>query len=66
MIKRVVPSLIATCSYEHPWSRNNNCNNRVEEEPRGFLIMDVIAGSPADKAVLHGDNRITNIDKEEN
>ncbi len=28
--------------------------------------MDVIAGSPADKAVLHGDNRITNIDKEEN
>jgi C-terminal processing protease CtpA/Prc len=25
--------------------------------------MDVIAGSPADKAGLHGGNKITNIDK---
>lgn len=28
--------------------------------------MDVIAGSPADKAGLHGDNKITTIDNEEN
>jgi serine protease Do len=31
------------------------------KESRGFLVVDAVSGSPAEKAGLHGGNNVTNI-----
>jgi S1-C subfamily serine protease len=56
-IAQVVPSLITTGSYQHPWlgvagmDMTAGLASRLGlDEPRGFLVMDVVAGSPAEKA----------------
>jgi S1-C subfamily serine protease len=56
-IAQVVPSLITTGSYQHPWlgvagmDMTPGIASRLGlDEPRGFLVMDVVAGSPAEKA----------------
>ncbi|MFL6491807.1 MAG: S1C family serine protease, partial [Nitrososphaera sp.] len=56
-IAQVVPSLITTGSYQHPWlgvagmDMAPGIASRLGlDQPRGFLVMDVVAGSPADKA----------------
>jgi S1-C subfamily serine protease len=56
-IAQVVPSLITTGSYSHPWlgvagrDMTPGLASRLGlDEPRGFLVMDVVAGSPAEKA----------------
>jgi S1-C subfamily serine protease len=56
-ISQVVPSLITTGSYSHPWlgvagrDMTPSLASRLGlDEPRGFLVMDVVAGSPAEKA----------------
>jgi S1-C subfamily serine protease len=56
-IAQVVPSLIKTGSYQHPWlgvagrDMTPGIASRLGlDEPRGFLVMDVVAGSPAEKA----------------
>jgi S1-C subfamily serine protease len=61
-IAQVVPSLITTGSYQHPWlgvagrDITPDLADRLGlNEPRGFLVMDVVAGSPAEKAgILKG------------
>jgi S1-C subfamily serine protease len=61
-IAQVVPSLITTGSYQHPWlgvagrDITPDLSDRLGlNEPRGFLVMDVVAGSPAEKAgILKG------------
>ena len=61
-IALIVPSLITTGSYQHPWlgvagrDMTPGIADRLGlDEPRGFLIMDVAAGSPAEKAgILEG------------
>jgi S1-C subfamily serine protease len=56
-IAQVVPSLITTGSYQHPWlgvagmDMAPGIASRLGlDQPRGFLVMDVVAGSPAEKA----------------
>ena len=56
-IAQVVPSLITTGSYQHPWlgvagmDMTPGIASRLGlDQPRGFLVMDVVAGSPAEKA----------------
>ena len=53
---KVVPSLITTGSFQHPWLgvAGRDMTPGIAEhlglkEPRGFLVMDVVAGSPAEK-----------------
>ncbi|MDQ4101183.1 MAG: trypsin-like peptidase domain-containing protein [Thermoproteota archaeon] len=62
-IAQIVPSLITTGSYQHPWLgiAGRDMTPGIAEhlgidEPRGFLVMDVVAGSPAEKAgIQRGD-----------
>ena len=68
-IAQVVPSLITTGSYQHPWlgvagrDMTPGIADRLGlDEPRGFLVMDVVAGSPAEKAGILKGNEDTVID----
>jgi S1-C subfamily serine protease len=68
-IAQVVPSLITTGSYQHPWlgvagrDMTPGISDRLGlDEPRGFLVMDVVAGSPAEKAGILKGNEDTIID----
>jgi S1-C subfamily serine protease len=62
-ISQIVPSLIATGSYQHPWlgvagmdMTPGIADHLGLNEPRGFLVMDVVTGSPAEKAgIQRGD-----------
>ena len=67
-ISKVVPSLITRGSFSHPWIGLSGINVSAEianaiglKQPRGFLVVDTIAGSPAQKAGLHGGYKVTNI-----
>ena len=68
-IAQVVPSLITTGSYQHPWlgvagrDMTPGIADRLGlDEPRGFLVMDVVTGSPAEKAGIQRGNEDTVID----
>ena len=68
-IAQVVPSLITIGSYQHPWLgvAGRDMTPGIAEllgidEPRGFLVMDVVAGSPAEKAGIKIGNEDTVID----
>jgi S1-C subfamily serine protease len=68
-IAQVMPSLITTGSYQHPWlgvagrDMTPGIADRLGlDEPRGFLVMDVVAGSPAEKAGILRGNEDTVID----
>ena len=68
-IAQIVPSLITTGSYHHPWlgvagrDMTPGIADRLGlDEPRGFLVMDVVAGSPAEKAGILRGNQDTVID----
>ncbi len=60
-IDKVVPSLITAGSFQHPWlgvagrDMTPGIAERLGlEEPRGFLVMEVVAGSPAEAAGIRG------------
>ncbi|MDY6770769.1 MAG: trypsin-like peptidase domain-containing protein [Candidatus Nanohaloarchaea archaeon] len=62
-VTRVVPELIRDGSYEHPWIGVEGrditpaiANAMGLQEARGFLVIDVVSGSPADRAGLQGGN----------
>jgi S1-C subfamily serine protease len=66
---KVVPSLITTGSFQHPWlgvagrDMTPGIADRLGlEEPRGFLVMDVVAGSPAEKAGIKAGDQDATID----
>jgi len=66
---KVVPSLITTGSFQHPWLgvAGRDMTPGIAEhlglkEPRGFLVMDVVAGSPAEKAGIRGGNQDATVD----
>jgi S1-C subfamily serine protease len=68
-IAQVMPSLITRGSYQHPWlgvagrDMTPGIADRLGlDEPRGFLVMDVVAGSPAEKAGIQRGNEDTVID----
>jgi len=60
-VKRELPDLIASGTYIHPWVGISGTDVNLAiaqyiglEKPQGFLIFDVIPGSPADEAGLRG------------
>ncbi len=64
LVKRVIPGLIDSGGYEHPWIgfSGNSVTPEIAEamdltEAKGALIAEVISGSPADKAGLRGGTR---------
>ncbi len=67
-VKRVVPELIETGEYAHPWmgvsfldlSRWSNVLQRadVDVPDEGVMILEVVPNSPADEASLQGGDRI--------
>ncbi|HEU4604919.1 MAG TPA: trypsin-like peptidase domain-containing protein [Nitrososphaera sp.] len=68
-IDKVVPSLITAGSFQHPWlgvagrDMTPGIAERLGlEEPRGFLVMEVVAGSPAEAAGIRGGDEDATID----
>jgi serine protease Do len=60
-ISKVVPSLITNGGFSHPWlgvSGTDMTPGIAEalglKEPRGFLVVDVVSGSPGEKAGIVG------------
>jgi serine protease Do len=73
IVNKVVPSLIATGSYDHPWIGISGSTIRSEiakamdlpDTQHGALVSQVIAGSPADEAGLQGSDKTTEINNNE-
>ena len=70
-VKKIVPVLIADGKYRHPWLGISGSDVTPEiaealglSEARGFLVVDVVANSPAAKAGIKGGSnaRMINID----
>jgi S1-C subfamily serine protease len=65
IVQQVVPALIQTGRYEHPWIGISGTTLTSEmagamglpATQRGTLVVDVTSGSPADKAGLQGSGR---------
>jgi len=70
IVQKVVPALIETGHYEHPWlgvsglSLNPDIAKAMGLDPgqRGALVVDVVTDSPADKTGLHGSDRQVTMD----
>src|SRR5918992_1862108 len=69
-ITKVAPSLIATGSYQHPWLGLIGVDITPDiatalglglEGAKGFLVIGVNEGSPADKAGIRGGDKVANI-----
>ncbi|WP_415282184.1 S1C family serine protease [Candidatus Nitrososphaera sp. FF02] len=67
-VTKVVPSLIETGSFQHPWvgisgtSMTPSIAQALDlEEPRGVLVVEVVGGSPAEKAGIRGGDTPTRI-----
>jgi S1-C subfamily serine protease len=67
-VTKVVPSLIETGSFQHPWvgisgtSMSPSIAQALDlEEPRGVLVVEVVGGSPAEKAGIRGGDTPTRI-----
>ncbi|HLG37611.1 MAG TPA: trypsin-like peptidase domain-containing protein, partial [Nitrososphaera sp.] len=66
---KVVPALITSGAFTHPWLGVSGTDMTPGiadalglEEPRGFLVVDVVAGSPAEHAGIRGGDQETTID----
>jgi len=72
LIKRVVPALIKTGHYYHPWVGVQGINMSPEiaeamhiNYTRGFLITAILPDSPAEKAGLRGGNKTVIVEDKE-
>ena len=69
IVNKVVPSLIATGSYDHPWIgiSGTTLNSTIAKEmglaitQHGALVSEVVKGSPADTAGLKGSDKTMTI-----
>lgn len=69
IVQKVVPTLIATGRFEHPWLGISGTSLQpdlaqamgLKADQRGALVVDVVPGGPADKAGLHGSDRTADI-----
>jgi serine protease Do len=64
-LKKVIPELIEKGSYKHPWLGITGIDVTPDiakkmnlTEPRGFLVIDVNANGPADKAGIRGGYKV--------
>ena len=64
IISKVVPSLITKGYFNHPWLGVSGINITPEiarfvglSKPRGFLVVDVVSESPAEKVGIRGGNK---------
>ena len=73
-ITKIVPSLITAGSYQHPWLGLIGIDITPDiaealglslDEAKGFLVIGVNEGSPADKAGIRGGDRVTNVNGRE-
>jgi serine protease Do len=71
-VKKVVPALISSGVYQHPWLGISGTDITPEiaealglSEAKGFLVTDITSGSPADKAGIRGGYKIDNINGRE-
>jgi S1-C subfamily serine protease len=71
-LKKVVPALISSGMYQHPWLGISGTDVTPEiaevvglKEAKGFLVTDITSESPADKAGIRGGYKIDNIDGRE-
>ncbi|MFC1861155.1 trypsin-like peptidase domain-containing protein [Chloroflexota bacterium] len=72
IVNKVVPSLITTGYFEHPWLGISGISMGpelaeamdMEASQRGALVIDVVPDSPADKGGLRGSDRQVTIDGE--
>jgi len=69
LIQKVVPSLITTGEYQHPYLGISGTDIDADiaeimklQNTTGFLVIQVTSGSPADKAGIHGGSILTKID----
>jgi serine protease Do len=60
-LRVILPALIANGSYVHPWIGISGTDMTPEiaielglKEARGFLVIDIVMGSPADRAGIRG------------
>jgi S1-C subfamily serine protease len=60
-LKVILPALIANGSYVHPWIGVSGTDMTPEiaiklglKEARGFLVIDIVMGSPAERAGIRG------------
>ena len=67
-MKKVVPSLIKSGTYKHPYLGVSGIDVTPDiakvmklNEAKGFLVTDITAGSPADKAGIHGGDVLTDL-----
>ena len=67
-MKKAIPLLITNGSYAHPWLGISGTNMTPElasalglNEPRGFLVIGVIPGSPVANAGLRGGDQVVSI-----
>ena len=64
-IAKIVPSLIEKGAFKHPWVGISGTDMTpalakaldIEDNPRGVLVVEVVQGSPADKAGIREGNR---------
>lgn len=68
-ISKIAPSLIETGTFKHPWVGISGtdmtpglANVLGLDEPRGVLVVEVMDGSPAQKAGLRGGDNPTRVD----
>jgi serine protease Do len=69
IVQKVVPSLIKTGKYEHPWLGISGTSltpdlakaNNLDQSQQGVLIVDVTNNGPADRAGLQGSDRQVDI-----
>jgi serine protease Do len=71
-LKKVVPALISSGVYQHPWLGISGTDITPEiaevlglSEAKGFLVTDITSESPADKAGIRGGYKIDNINGRE-
>ena len=71
-LKKVIPELIEKGSYKHPWIGITGIDVTPDiaekmnlTEARGFLVIDVNANGPADKAGIRGGDKIDMINGRE-
>jgi S1-C subfamily serine protease len=71
-IKREIDDLIENGAYKHPWVGISGVDVNIAiaqyiglEKPQGFLIIEVVSGSPADLAGLQGGDESVIIDGQE-